>query len=179
MKNKAMQNEYRTGGHIHHRGYGALFAVGIFLFLTLTGMLLTAVLFMLRVSTLETHKVIASLETPDETQSIYNDLHMEGLVMDCTELGITCQSISEFCENYYALPAGIYIVRVQKHTPAALQGVLPGDILIKANGEPIRLPTTLQSIVEQSSAGESLELEFVRKEKTYTIYLTPGAKIWN
>lgn len=174
-KNTPYQNEYRTGGPIRRRGYGALFAVGIFLFFTITGMLLTAALLSLRVSTLGAHKVIASLDAPEETINLSNDLHMEGLVMDCVELGVTCQSISEFCENYYELPQGIYIVRVEKHTPAARQGVLPGDILIKANGAPLRLPTALQSIIEQCPKGQSIALEFVRNGKTYTVNLTPGA----
>ncbi len=174
-KDKTYQNEYRTGGPIHRRSYGALFAVGMFLFFAVTGMLLAAALLGLRVSTLGAHKVIASLDAPEDTINFNNDLHMEGLVMDCVELGVTCQSISEFCENYYELPQGIYIVRVEKHTPAARLGILPGDILIKANGEPIRLPTTLQSIVEQCPKGQSIALEFVRNEKTYTVNLTPGA----
>ena len=175
QKNKTYQNEYRTGGSIRHRSHNGDFAVGIFLLLTFIGMLLSAGSLSLRITNLSTHKVIASLGVPDETLHINPDLHMEGLVMDCEELGVTCQSISRFCENYYDLPAGIYIIRVDKHTPAALQGILPGDILVKANGRPLRLPATLQSIIDQCPKGESIELEFIRKEKTYTVNLTPGA----
>ena len=175
MKNKVSQNEYRTGGHIRHRSYGALFAVAIFLFLTVMGMLLTAIILSLRVSSFGAHKVIASLEAPDDTNNVGDDLHMDGLVMDCTELGITFQSISDFCENYYELPAGIYIVRVQKHTPAARHGILPGDILTKANKESLHSPTVLQNIINQCPVGEYVELEFVRQGKTYTVYFTPEA----
>lgn len=170
---KNYQNEYRTGGPIHRRSWGALFAVGMFLIFAVVGMLLTAALLGLRVSTLGAHKIIASLDTPEETITFNTDLHMEGLVMECAELGITCQSISEFCENYYELPQGIYIVRIEGNTPAAQCGVLPGDVLTKANGTPIRLPATLQSILDQNPKGQSIELEFIRKEKTYTITLTP------
>ena len=172
-KDKNHQNEYRTGGPIHRRSWNALFAVGIFLFFAVIGMLLTALLLGLRINTLGAHKVIASLDVPDETMNLNNDLHMEGLVMDCAELGITCQSISEFCENYYKLPRGIYIVRTKAHTPAARHGVLPGDILTKVNGKPLRLPTTLQSILDENPKGQPIELEFIRKEKIFTITLTP------
>lgn len=174
-KDKTYQNEYRTGGPIHHRSYSALFTVGIFLFFVVTGMLLAAGLLGLRVSSLGAYQVIASLDSPEETMNLSSDLHMEGFVMDCTELGITCQIISEFCENYYELPQGIYVVRVEKHTPAAQLGVLPGDILTKANGEPLRLPTALQSIIDQCPEGQSIALEFIRNEKSYTVNLTPGA----
>ena len=174
-KDKTYQNEYHTGGPIRGRGYGALFAVGMFLFFTVTGMLLAAGLLSLRVNTLGAHKAIASLDPPEETLNLSYDLHMDGLVMDCAELGITYQSISEFCENYYELPQGIYVVRVEKHTPAAQLGVLPGDILIKANGKPLRLPTTLQIIIDQCPEGQSIALEFIRNKKSYTVNLTPGA----
>ena len=175
QKDKTYQNEYRTGGPIHHRSYGALFTVGIFLLFVVTGMLLAAGLLGLRVSFLGAYQVIASLDAPEETMNLSSDLHMEGFVMDCTELGITWQIISEFCENYYELPQGIYVVRVEKHTPAAQLGVLPGDILTKANGEPLRLPTALQSIIDQCPEGQSIALEFIRNEKSYTVNLTPGA----
>ena len=175
MKNKVSQNEYRTGSHIHQRSYGALFAVGIFLFLTVTGMLLTAALLNLRVRTSRSHKVIAALEPPAETVSLNNDLHMEGVVMHFFELGITGQSISEFCKQYYELPTGIYIVSVQGHAPTALHGVLPGDILTKANKESLHSPTVLQNIINQCPVGEFVELEFVRQGKTYTVYFTPEA----
>ena len=175
QKDKTYQNEYRTGGPIHRRSCGALFAVGMFLFFAVMGMLLTAGLLGLRLSTLGAHKVIASLDTPEETYSFMKDLHMDGLVMDCAELGITCQSISAFCENYYELPQGIYIVHVERHAPAAQHGILPGDILTKANGKPIRLPTALQSILDQNPKGHPLDLEFIRNGKNYTVTFFPGA----
>jgi len=173
QEDKSYQNEYRTGGPMRHRSSGA-FAVGLFVFFAVTGMFLTACLLSLRIHNLATHKVIATLDTTDETQNIQSDLYMEGLVTDCTELGFTYQTISPFCEKYYELPEGIYIVRVEKHTPAARHGVLPGDILIKANGVALRFPATLQSIIEQCPKGASVELEFIRKGKTYTAHLTPG-----
>ena len=171
-KDKTYQNEYRTGGPIHHRSYGALFTVGIFLLFVVTGMLLAAGLLGLRVSFLGAYQVIASLDAPEETMNLSSDLHMEGFVMDCTELGITCQSISEFCENYYELPQGIYVVRVEKHTLAAQHGVLPGDILVRANGSPLRLPAALQNILAQSPR-QPIVLDFIRNGKTYSIMLTP------
>ena len=174
-KDKTFQNEYRTGGPIHRRSYGALFAVGMFLFFAVTGMLLTAGLLGLRISTLSTQKVIATLDTPDETIAYINDLHMDGLVMDCADLGITCQSISEFCENFYELPKGIYVIHVEKNTPAAKLGILPGDILTKAAGRPIQFPVALQNILAETPNGQPIQLDFIRKGKNYTVTLIPGA----
>lgn len=173
-KGKTSPNEYRTGGPIHRNNCGALFAVGIFVFLTVAGMLLTAGFLSMRGHSLDTYKVIAALSVPEETHSGSNDLHMEGLVMDCKELGITCQAISEFCEKYYELPKGIYIIGVKRNAPAAYHGILPGDILMKVNGESLRSPEALQEIIASCPAGKPIALELNRKGKIFTIHFTPG-----
>lgn len=173
-KDKISPNEYRTGGPIHRSGYGALFAVGTFLLLTVSGMLLTAGLLILRTTPLGAQNVITSLNIPEETQNVSDEPHMEGLVMDCKELGITCQAISDFCEKYYELPAGIYVIRVVQHTPAAIQGVLPGDILVKANNQPLYSPDTLQEMIDTCPIGQLVTIDVSRKGRIFTVYFTPG-----
>lgn len=173
-KYNASLNEYRTGGPIHRSASGALFAVGIFVALTFLGMILTAGLLFLRVNPSGQHKVIAALSLPQETQVSGNEPHMEGFVVDCRELGIWGQTISEFCENYYALPSGIYVIRVAQNTPAALQGILPGDILLSANGQSLRSPQALQEIMDSCPTGELVALDVSRKGKIFTVYFIPG-----
>ena len=173
-KDKTSPNEYRTGGPIHHSASGALFAVGIFVALTFFGMVLTAGLLILRINPASQHKVIAALHIPEEAQGSSNEPHMDGLSMVCEEFGVFGQTISEFCEKYYELPTGIYIIRVVHNSPAALQGVLPGDILVKANGKALRSPDELQEIIDTCPVGELVTLNVNRKGKIFTVYFTPG-----
>jgi membrane-associated protease RseP (regulator of RpoE activity) len=173
-KDTFIPNEYRTGGSFLHNSSNTLFAVGTFVVFALLGIILTACLLILRVSATDQHKVIAALSIPQETQYSGNEPHMDGLVLDCKELGLTCQAISEFCQQYYELPPGVYIVRVAKNSPAAFRGILPGDILVRANGQAICSPAELQEIIHTCPAGTLLSLDVIRKEKIFTVYFTPG-----
>lgn len=173
-KDNTSPNEYRTGGPIQHTASGALLAVGIFVSLTLVGMLLTAGLLILRVNSANQQKAIASLSIPKETQSSADEPHMDGLSMACAEFGVFGQVISEFCEKYYELPSGIYIIRVTPNTPASRQGVLPGDILVKANGKALSSPDELQEMIDTCPDGAFLTLDINRNGKLFTVYFTPG-----
>lgn len=167
-------NEYRTGGSVHRSGSGALLAVGLFVSLTFLGMILTAGMLILRVNPSGQQKVIAFLSVPKETQSSDNSPHMEGLVVSFAEFGIIGQTISEFCENYYELPSGIYVIRVAQHTQADIQGVLPGDILVAANGQPLDSPNSLQEVIDSCPTGELIPLDVSRKGKIFTVYFISG-----
>lgn len=173
-KGNTYPNEYRTGGSMHKNGNGAIFAVATFVTLAFLGMILTAGLLVLRANSMSRQKVIAALSISEETQSSNDEPHMEGLAMVCAEFGIFGQTISEFCEKYYELPSGIYVIRVVPGTPAAFHGVLPGDILVKANGKSLRSPDELQEIIITSSPGQSITLEINRKGKIFTVTFTPG-----
>lgn len=170
-----ISNEYRTGGHLPKRSTDGLLATGLLVFLAVTGMLLTAGLLTLRSISLDTEQELASLQPPDGTRYPGEHLHMEGEVTECGIVGITCQSISTFCQQYYELPAGIYILQVEKGSPADKQGVLPGDVLIRANGKELHLPSALQQLLENSTNKTPVKLEFFRKGKLYTILVSPGA----
>lgn len=173
-KGKAHLNEYRTGGASHHSGSGTLLAVGIFLFLTVFGMLMTAGFLLLKTNPLGNHKVIASLEISEDLQNTGDNLHMRGIVMDCQQLGVTCQSISPFCERYYQLPPGVYVIHVEQNAPASQRGILPGDVIINANGRPIFAPDMLLEIFHTSTPGDLISLSVNRKGKVFTVYFTAG-----
>jgi membrane-associated protease RseP (regulator of RpoE activity) len=167
-------NEYRTGGHMPLQQPGGLLAVVIAILLAFTCMFLTAGFMVLRSDPLGENEVLASLYVPDCTTVPQGDLHMDGEVTTLDTVGITCQSISEFCEKYYELPAGIYILQVADGSPASRQGVLPGDVLVRVNGEALRLPATLRSILQDAAPNTLLELEFSRKGNSYTIHILSG-----
>lgn len=168
-------NEYRTGGHLPKRSSDGLLATGLLILLAVTGMLLTAGLLTLRSISLHTEQELASLQPPDSTHFPGEYLHMEGEVTNCSIIGITCQGISTFCQQYYELPAGIYILQVAKGSPADKQGVLPGDVLVRANGEALHLPSALQKFFDNPANKTPVKLEFFRKGTMYTIFVSPGA----
>lgn len=168
-------NEYRTGGSVPPKPHGGLFAVGLLIFLSVSGMFLTVGFLALRSEPFVRTQVLASLETPDGTPSPADAPHMEGEVTAYNAIGITCQSISEFCEKYYQLPSGIYILQVEKGSPTDRHGVMPGDVLIQVNGKQMRYPASLEQLLAENTNGKPLEMTFSRKGKIYTVYIVPGA----
>ncbi len=168
------KNEYRTGGHMPLDRPGGLLAVAILVLLAAAGIFFNAGFHILRAESADAGKELASLYVPECTVYPADDLHMDGDVTTLADVGITCQSISAFCEKYYQLPGGIYILQVAADSPAARQGVLPGDVLIRADGKPLRLPGTLRGILDSAAPGSLLPLDFSRKGDTYTIYVIAG-----
>lgn len=66
-----------------------------------------------------------------------------------TGLGFSGETVSEFWHTYHQLPRGIFIQCVDENSDAALQGVLPGDILIRVNGNPITSIEELEALLAE------------------------------
>lgn len=167
------QSEYQTGSVPPARQAGGIFAAGLFIASAFLGIFFVTCAIGYRIFTPNTTPVLASLTDEGGDKIPSNEAHMEGEVLTCSEVGITCQSISSFCAEYYNLPAGVYVLSVEKGTPADLQGVLPGDILIALNDAPIRLAGTLQSHIIGNLEQDPTSLLFVRGDQQFYVYLNP------
>ena len=167
-------NEYRTGGAVFPRHPHLFIAVILVLTLLLIALLIsTALLF--KAELLSSRNTISTLSLPEAPVAPdHSGLYMEGEVVTCEEIGFRCQAISDFCKKLYSLPSGVYIVSVTQNTPAAKLGVLPGDILIRINEESLRSPEILQQYLRVCPKNGRIALSFIRKEKTYTVYFSPG-----
>ena len=168
-------HEYRTGGHLPKKSSGGLLAAALLIFLAVTGMFFTAGFMTLRSFSFDREQELAALQPPEYTRFPGEYLHMEGEVENCSIVGITCQGISTFCQQYYELPEGVYITQVTKGSPADRHGVLPGDVLVRANGEALRHPSALQKFFNNPANPNPVKLEFFRKGNIYTIFISPGA----
>jgi S1-C subfamily serine protease len=71
--------------------------------------------------------------------------------------------------------SGVIIVRVMEDTPAEAAGLQRGDIIQKINGKAVETPVEVQSQVEGSRIGESLQVEILRNGDQETIEVKPMA----
>lgn len=170
-------NEYRTGGTVQNPLSG-LFTAGVLVLAVITAVLLSGALWLLQAEPLSSQKPLAVLTLSEDNHIGADSLYMEGEVVTCTDIGFTCQGISDFCKKLYALPTGVYVIHVDADTPAAKLGILPGDILVRVNERPLRTPATLQNSLNNCPSGGIVALEFYRKGKTFPVYFTPGDTIW-
>lgn len=71
--------------------------------------------------------------------------------------------------------AGIVIQGVTDDSPAKRGGLLPGDVIQKVNGKPVKTSAQVQKLVESSHVGDILAIEVNRSGKIQTFKVQSGA----
>lgn len=69
------------------------------------------------------------------------------------------------------LPAGLLVLDVVPESPAARAGLQPGDVLLRADGRPLRSWADLQAAVRTRPDGAAVRLEVHRRGRTATLTL--------
>ncbi len=69
--------------------------------------------------------------------------------------------------------SGVIIIRVLENTPAAVGGLLKGDIIKSINDVAVATPTEVQGQVDASEIGQPLTVEVLRNGKTERIEVKP------
>lgn len=70
---------------------------------------------------------------------------------------------------------GVVIKGTLDNSPAKRAGLLPGDVIQKINGKPVKTAAQVQRLVESSSVGDILEIEVSRNSKTQIFKVQSGA----
>jgi S1-C subfamily serine protease len=64
---------------------------------------------------------------------------------------------------------GVLVIRVLEGTPAADAGLRRGDVIVQADGSPVRSADELQITVENTKIGDALELKVQRGDRPLTL----------
>lgn len=101
----------------------------------------------------------------DVVQSVVANLIQYGKVTR-PRLGISVMSLRGSEETTDGLiPAGVYVSAVSEGSPAQKAGIQPDDIIIRVDGERVKLHTDLTNQIAMKTAGDTV---------TLTIYRIPG-----
>ena len=65
--------------------------------------------------------------------------------------------------------AGCRLTEVDENSPASRAGLRAGDVVLKVNGQPIKLAATFRRWVDEAAPGETLSLEIKRGEETLSV----------
>jgi S1-C subfamily serine protease len=71
--------------------------------------------------------------------------------------------------------SGVVVKGVLEKSPAQKGGLLPGDLIQKLNGKPIKTAAQVQKVVESSSVGDILQIEVNRNGKIQAVKVVSGA----
>ncbi|MGR9013004.1 MAG: DegQ family serine endoprotease [Gammaproteobacteria bacterium] len=91
-------------------------------------------------------------------------------------LGVTTQDLTPDLVNAFHLKNkhGAAISRIESNSPAAKAGLEPGDIIVSANGRPIKNSHDIRNIVGLMQIGDNVDLEYFRDNEKKQVTATIG-----
>jgi S1-C subfamily serine protease len=93
------------------------------------------------------------------------------------KIGVHVESISDQLARHLGLDAtqksGLYVSGIVEDSPAEKAGLKTGDLLLKADGRPLKSTDVLNNLVRESQ-GRELALEYVRAGNTHIVNLSPA-----
>lgn len=110
----------------------------------------------------------------NEVSKIVDDLMKYGYVTGKPQFGISAQDVTETISNMYNLPTGAYITAVEEGSAADNAGLIAGDVITGADGETISTVEELNIIKSKHTAGDEIEITYVRNGKTKQTTVTLG-----
>ena len=92
------------------------------------------------------------------------------------QLGVTVQEVTAPLARSFGLkqPQGALVSRIVPDSAAARAGLQAGDVILKANGQPIDQSGDLPALVDKARPGERLTLEVWRHGKSVALTATLG-----
>jgi serine protease Do len=93
-------------------------------------------------------------------------------------LGVAIQTITPTIAKSLGMdpdqPAGALVASVTPNSPAAKAGIKPGDVILSAEGQPIKTVHDLPRLVANTSIGKKIDLQVRRGGKDMTLSATIG-----
>ena len=105
-------------------------------------------------------------------KEIVDQLISQGYVSGRPTLGITGESLSNFYQYYYRMPAGLYITELEENCEAEQKGIEPGDILISIDDNRITGMDSLKSALLNYAVGDTVTVIIYRGGTQYSVSLT-------
>ena len=101
-------------------------------------------------------------------KEVVDQLLRQGYVSGRPGLGFELETVSAFDQLYYRVPAGLFITSVdQSRLP-----LLPGDILLRFDGQRVGDIDTLQQLLIQYNAGDTVPIVIYRSGEQHDLNLT-------
>lgn len=105
-------------------------------------------------------------------KEIVEQLTSQGYVSGRPTLGLTGESVSNFYQHYYHLPAGLYITEVEESSSAALVGIEAGDILLSIDDTRVTAPEDMNTILYNHQVDDVVTVIIYRGGRQYSVDLT-------
>jgi len=101
----------------------------------------------------------------DEAQQVISELVAHGLVSSRPMLGIEAQEISAYNRAIYGVEHGLIVIKVREGSPAAAAGLSRDDVIIKIDGQDVKVISDIQNITKEKSVGDIVTVTVVRHDR--------------
>jgi membrane-associated protease RseP (regulator of RpoE activity) len=90
-------------------------------------------------------------------------------------IGVQVEPMTPELRGFFHAPSdrGVLVARVEPSRPGARAGLRVGDVILSANGEPVREPLDLIRIVAAAPAGEEVEIGILREAEEQELKVEP------
>lgn len=119
-------------------------------------------------STTGTGLVIPTATIARIVQALVADGHVSGR----PALGVQVEEISKIYQQYWQLPGGLMLTRVEENSSAAACGLREGDILLALDGQPVRSSRDLYAALYNLQVGDTVVAVVCRDDQKFTVKLT-------
>ena len=107
---------------------------------------------------------------------IIDELMKNGFISGRPRIGISGEDVTEDIAIYYDLPQGVYVRFVEKNSAADTAGIRSGDIIVSADGKPIKTMQELNAVKDKFKSGEELVVTVYRAKSRIEIKIILGAE---
>lgn len=105
-------------------------------------------------------------------KDIAEQLISQGYVSGRPTLGIYGESLSNFYQHYYRLPAGLYITEVDTNSHAYQVGIEPGDLLLRLDDNRIVTMDDMNAVLYRHQVGDTVSAVIYRGGQQASVSLT-------
>lgn len=103
---------------------------------------------------------------------IVQTLIRDGQVAGRPCLGVQVEQISKLYQQYWQLPGGLLLTKVEENSNAALCGLQEGDILLALDGKPIHSSQDMYAMLYNCKVGDTVIAVICRNDQKFTVTLT-------
>ena len=163
--------QYRTGRTKPPKSYGGLIAFLLILVIFLGG--IVSILSMMNIQLFKILQDQNQQNIPMLSRSANDVAPAMEKGISQSVLGFTGQQITDFYEQYYEIPQGIYITDVEEGSDCQLKGLQVGDILTHFNGKRITDSSEFNELLQLTKPGDSAVITIDRsgEEMQLTVIL--------
>lgn len=169
-KNQTQSCSYGTGSTHPKKSRDGMLAVVLAVIILLGGLL--SLMNVLNIQMF--HEIKEAAPALTFSRQIDLESQADGIGNKPPRLGIRCETVSPFLQNYYRLPKGVYVTQVIPGSAAQKAGLMMGDVIVTFSGIKVENVSQLARELQLRQVGDPVLMTVVRGGNRYPVTVVLG-----